>query len=228
MFFLYIYVFIPFVRILTCGLLLLVFAVLLKNVPTMNIDKSRALYLARTRAPKKKEGDDVSGTLAASTGSAKGEVATIAPNLEVISAQKVQKRAAEKGSEEKAPKRVRRMEKLPVQVIENSSDEEKEADLPKEIVRTRGVPTEIGGFVSSGSGLVPYGSAPPATGTVGYSLTQFQAGRGWLGDPSEGRAPLEALNIFSLSPDKERLAAEDDDKLLNAVQEVLGQVLVIL
>ena len=194
----------------------------------MNIDKSRALYLARTRAPKKKEGDDVSGTLAASAGSAKGEVVTVVPNPEAISAQKVQKRAAEKGSEEKASKKARRMEKLPVQVIESLSDEEKETGLPEEIVRTRGVPSEIGGFVSSGSGLVPHGSAPVAAGTVGYSLTQFQAGRGWLGDPSEGRAPLEALNIFSLFPDKERLAAEDDDKLLNAAQEALGQVLVIL
>nr|XP_017238832.1 PREDICTED: uncharacterized protein LOC108211678 isoform X2 [Daucus carota subsp. sativus] len=196
---------------------------LLKNIPMSTIDKARALYLARTRAIKKKEGEDASGTVAASAGSIKGGEAMAAPNAEVISARRASKRGSENAKEDRTPKKAKTVEKLPVQVLE-LSDEEKDAALLEELTRARGIPTEIGGFVSSGSGLVPHGPPASAAGVVGYSLAQFQAGRGWLGSPADGIAPLEALNIFSLSPDKERMAAEGDEELLGAAQEALGQL----
>ena len=47
---------------------------------------------------------------------------------------------------------------------------------------------------------------------------------GWLESPSKSAAPLEALNIFTLSLHKELMAVEDDEKLMEATREALGQV----
>lgn len=209
-------------RIIT--LVPLVFAVLLKDIPMSGVDKARALYLARTRALKKKEEGEASSTLAASGSSVQGGSAAVPGTAETVSARRVLKRPLVLEDEDPAAKKMKTLDKAPIYVIKDVSDDEEEV-IPEEILRTRGIPTEIGGVVSSGSGLAPPVSPPSATGTVGYSLTHFQAGRGWLGDPSRGPAPLEALNIFSLSPDKELMAAEDDGKLISATQEVFGQVI---
>lgn len=162
------------------------------------IDKARALYLARVRALKKKEEGEVSSTLAASGSSVQGGDAAILITVESASTRRMLKRPLVLEVEEPAAKKMKSLEKAQVHVIKDVSDDEEEP-IPEEILRTRGVPTEIKGVVSSGSGLAPSGVLPPVAGTVGYSLAQFQAGRGWLGDPSKGPPPLEALNIFSLS-----------------------------
>lgn len=143
--------------------------------------------------------------------------------MEAASTHRVPKRTSEAFGEDKAKKKAKMVEVSSERETEDLF-EEKGDEIPEEIVRTRGIPTEIGGFVSSGSGLAPQGLSPPAVGAVGYALTQFQAGRGWLGSPSKGAAPLEALNIFTLSPDKVLMAAEDDEKLIEATRKALGQV----
>ena len=189
-----------------------------------SIDKFRALQLARSRAASKKKGDaETGGTASASLSSVRGEGTGGSSHLEVASAHKISKRANEEGSEDKAKKKAKMVEVPSEEGVEGLFEGKKD-EIPEEILRTRGIPTEIGGFVSLGSGLAPQGLTPSAARAVGYSLTQFQAGRGWLGSPSKGVAPLEALNIFTLSPDKELMATEVDEKLIEATREALGQV----
>ena len=188
------------------------------------VDKFRALQLARSRAVSKKKSDvEAGGSASPSLSSARGGGAEGSAHLEVASARRVPKRAKEDAGEDKEKKKAKMVEESAGKGVGDPLEEKKET-IPEEIVRTRGIPTEIGGFVSSGSGLAPQGLIPSAAGAVGYSLTQFQAGRGWLGSPSKGAAPLDALNIFTLSPDKEVMAAEDDDRLMEATREALGQV----
>ncbi|WOG95362.1 hypothetical protein DCAR_0414677 [Daucus carota subsp. sativus] len=154
---------------------------LLRDLSMASIDKARALYLARTRATKKKEGDEeTGGTPSVSLSSVMGGETGGSSHLE-------------RGRNPRG----------------NSEDERD--------------PYGDRGYISSGSGLAPRGPTPSAAGAVGYSLTQFQAGMGWLESPSKSAAPLEALNIFTLSLHKELMAVEDDEKLMEATREALGQ-----
>lgn len=110
-------------------------------------------------------------------------------------------------------------------LVDESSDDSDIEVVPPALKEGRGMTTEGGLNVgASGSGLPPAGPTPSAEGVEGYTLLRFRSGRGWLGEESQGEAPLEALNAFSLSPDKQYLDREDDETLTRKAQEALGTV----
>lgn len=109
-----------------------------------SIDKARALYLARTRATKKKEGDEeTGGTPSVSLSSVMGGETGGSSHLEVASVHRVLKRTIEKEGEDKAKKKSKVVELPLVREIEELF-EHREDEIPEVIVRMRGIPTEIG------------------------------------------------------------------------------------
>lgn len=109
--------------------------------------------------------------------------------------------------------------------MDEPSDDSDLEIIPAVLKESRGMSTEGGLNVgASGSGLPPGGPTPSAEGVEGYTLLRFRSGRGWLGEESQGEAPLEALGAFSLSPDKTYLDREDDEALARKAQEALGTV----
>lgn len=102
--------------------------------------------------------------------SVQGGDAAMPVTAEPVSTRRVLKRPLVLEVEDPAAKKMKALDKTPIHVIKDVSDDEEEA-IPEEILRTRGIPIEIGGVISSGSGLAPPGLSLPAAGTVGYSLT---------------------------------------------------------
>lgn len=103
-------------------------------------------------------------------------------------------------------------------------DSDVEEILPQHLMESRGIPSNLLAG-ASGSGQ-PQMTHPllDAGGVEDYTMIRFRTGDRWLGGRVQGEGPLEALNAFSLTPDKARLGQAEDEAVLADAKVALGKV----
>lgn len=200
---------------------------LLKDLPIPSgMDKSRILYLAQHRALKKSDkrhsGGERTLVAEASVGNVQGAAKNIQHNVAVL-VPKTKKRVLKRS--DATGKKKQNLEETGLHLRDEPTDDSEVEEIPPTHLREfRGIPTDLADVSGSGSGLPISEKVPSSEGVAGYTLIRFRAGRGWLGEETQGKSPLEALSAFSLSPDKIRLEKTEDEEVLEKAKEALGKV----
>lgn len=189
---------------------------LLKDQPyPVGMNKTKILFLAQKRALK--EDSDKEGSL---SGAGTGEKEVASEGAEASA-------RGPKGREKQTPSKRMRVE-IPESSIKGFEGgnpltlPEKETSLflrENEVVEI----STLGGVQKlSGEPLIP--SLAGSGAIEKQTLLRFQAGSGWLGKVPGPTAPTDALGIFELGPDLEKLDSRRDEDVISGVKDALGVV----